>query len=121
MTIVSTHNAEHYAWGEGGGCDGWHLLKDAELHVIQELVPPGKSEKRHRHARARQFFFILCGRAVMELDGNDYPLAAGEGIHIPAGAPHQFRNPFDEPVSFLVTSCPTTRGDRHDLEPPPAA
>lgn len=114
MTVVSTRNSEHYTWGDN--CDGWHLLKDAALHVIQESVPPGKCEKRHRHAVARQFFFILGGRAVMELDGHDHPLAAGEGIHIPAGVPHQFKNPYDEPVSFLVVSSPTTRGDRHDLD-----
>jgi mannose-6-phosphate isomerase-like protein (cupin superfamily) len=52
----------------------------------------------------------------MELDGEDHALAAGEGIHIPAGSPHQFRNPFESAVSFLVISSPTTRGDRRDLD-----
>ena len=114
MKPVSIRSAEHDLWGEG--CDGWHLLKDPELHVIQEAVPPGASERRHVHARARQFFYILAGRAVMVLDGEDHALAAGEGIHIPAGSPHQFKNPFASAVSFLVVSSPTTRGDRRDLD-----
>jgi mannose-6-phosphate isomerase-like protein (cupin superfamily) len=113
MTIVSTKNTEHYVWGEN--CDGWHLLKNSNLHVIQESVPPGKSEQRHFHSVAQQFFFILTGQAVMELAGRDYPLSAGEGIHIPAGKPHQFKNPYNDSVEFLVISNPTTRGDRSDL------
>lgn len=113
MTIVSTKNTEHYVWAEN--CDGWHLLKDPTLHIIQESVPPGKSEHRHLHSVAQQFFFILTGQAIMEVEGQDYPLSVGEGIHIRAGQPHQFKNPYDHPVEFLVISNPTTRGDRADL------
>ena len=113
MRKISTQNAEHSVWGDG--CDGWHLLKDPNLHVIRESVPPGKSEKRHVHTRAQQFFFIIAGQAVMELEGREYALAAGEGIHIPAGQPHQFKNPYAQAVEFLVISNPTTRGDRNDL------
>ncbi len=113
MSVVSTNNAEHYVWGEG--CDGWHLLKDASLSVIQERVPPGKSEQTHRHAAARQFFYILDGRAEMWREGEVFVLTAGQGIEVPPGAAHQFRNPFDDEVSFLVISSPTTRGDRENL------
>lgn len=113
MSVVSTENAEHYVWGEG--CDGWHLLKDPALSVIQERVPPGKSEQTHRHALARQFFYILEGRAEMWRAGEVLVLAAGQGIEIPPGVPHQFRNPFDREVVFLVVSSPTTKGDRENL------
>ena len=113
MHPVSIQNADHYVWGDQ--CDGWHLLKGDSLHVIQEKVPPGKSERRHFHSTAQQFFFILAGQAVMELNGEDHQLSAGEGIHIPPGMPHQFKNPFRDPVEFLVISNPTTRGDRTDL------
>lgn len=109
----SRQNAEHYNWGDR--CEGWHLLKDPDLHVIRELVPPGGSEHRHFHAKAQQFFFILSGSAVMELEGRDFPLEAGDGIHVPAGKPHQFKNPYGTAVEFLVISNPTTRGDRTDL------
>ena len=87
--------------------------------MIQERVPGGAAERRHVHAEAQQFFYILAGRAVMELGGAEHPLAAGEGIHVPAGRPHRFRNPNAEPVDFLVVSQPTTRGDRRDLDGSP--
>jgi mannose-6-phosphate isomerase-like protein (cupin superfamily) len=114
MSTVSLSNAVHYLWGDN--CDGWHFLKTPNLSVIRERVPPGKSEKRHYHSVAQQFFYILSGQAVMELDGQEFQLAAGQGLHIPPEKPHQFRNPFAEPVEFMVISNPTTRGDRVDLD-----
>ena len=84
--------------------------------MIQERVPAGESEKRHRHVKARQFFYILKGEAVMEMDGEMYPLATRQGIEVPPGAVHKFRNDSMEDVEFLVISSPTTRGDRENLE-----
>ena len=110
---VDRASARHYRWGEA--CDGWHLLERGDLSVIEERVPAGAGEARHRHAAARQFFYILEGEAVMELDGDRIPLACGQGLEIPPGAPHQFRNDSAAEVRFLVISMPTTRGDRQDL------
>ncbi len=112
--MIDRSSAEHYLWGNG--CDGWHLVKGADLSVIQERVPAGQSEKRHRHARARQFFFILKGQAVMEMGGQLHPLEAGQGIEVPPGTVHKFRNDSHSDVEFLVVSSPSTRGDRQDLE-----
>jgi hypothetical protein len=61
---ISRENAPHYVWGDN--CDGWHLLQESNLSVIEERMPPGASEVRHFHTNAQQFFFILSGRAVME-------------------------------------------------------
>jgi quercetin dioxygenase-like cupin family protein len=67
MAAVSTANAAHYHWGQS--CDGWHLLATDDLSVIEERMPPGSVEQRHRHAYARQFFYVLDGEAVLELEG----------------------------------------------------
>lgn len=110
---VDPGNAEHYVWG--AGCDGWHLLKQPDLSVIRERVPPGASEVRHRHARARQFFFVLSGRARLEFDDSDVEFGPGQGVHVPAGSAHRFVNAGDEAVEFLVISAPSTAGDRENL------
>ncbi len=102
----------HYPWG--GDSEGWHLLQREDLSVIAERVPPGGSERRHRHARARQFFYVLSGRALIEMAGREVALAAGQGLEVPPGLPHRFMNPYDEDVHFLVVSMPSTRGDRRD-------
>ena len=67
MKKISTLVAEHYVWGDR--CDGWHLVKQPSMGVIHERMPPGTSEVMHFHHRARQFFYMLSGTAVMDLDG----------------------------------------------------
>jgi len=107
---VSRATAEHYTWGSQ--CDGWHLVKDEKLSVIAEQMPPGTSEARHYHVHSQQFFWILSGEAVMEVDGSETRLTSGSGIHIHPGTPHQIRNTSKEPVQFLVISQPPSHGDR---------
>lgn len=113
MKPISVEHAEHYQWGEG--CDGWHLLKQDDLSVIQEQVPPGKCETKHLHRQAHQFFYILSGHAVMVVGDTQIPLKSFQGIEIPPGVPHQFRNDSDKEVTFLVVSAPKSHGDREDV------
>lgn len=114
--MIDIANAEHYAWGDG--CDGWHLLKTDGLSVIQERVPPGRGEVRHYHRSARQFFYILSGEALLEAGGAEHRLAAGQGLEVPPGVPHRFRNGSGNDVVFLVVSSPKSHGDRVDAPEP---
>jgi mannose-6-phosphate isomerase-like protein (cupin superfamily) len=109
---ISKATAEHYTWGNA--CDGWHLVKNPQLSVIQERMPAGAAEVRHFHHHAQQFFYVLAGEAAMEVDGRTMILSAGEGIWIPAGTPHQMRNDSGDEVHFLVISHPPSHGDRQD-------
>lgn len=110
MKIVDRSNTEHYLWGTN--CDGWHLLKRDDLSIITERVPPGENEQHHFHVHSRQFFYILTGEAVMEVDGEIQILQAQQGIEIPPGVVHQFRNESNLDVTFLVISMPKSHGDR---------
>lgn len=112
MGTVSTGNAEHYRWGQG--CDGWHLLAGSDLSVIEERMPPGAAEVRHRHQHARQFFYVLAGELTLELDGEVHCLAIHQGLHVPPGGAHQARNESPDEVRFLVVSSPRSHGDRQD-------
>ncbi len=78
MIILNKASAEHYNWGEN--CDGWHLLKNNNLSVIRELVPPGSSEVSHYHERSRQLFFILEGEARLEVSGKTYLLNKNDSL-----------------------------------------
>jgi mannose-6-phosphate isomerase-like protein (cupin superfamily) len=111
--IKSEANSEHYIWGDN--CDGWHLVKSISLSIIKERVPPGISEVRHLHEKAEQFFYILNGIATIEIGGEDNIINEGEGIHIPAGLPHQFKNISNNDVIFIVTSTPPSHGDRIEI------
>jgi mannose-6-phosphate isomerase-like protein (cupin superfamily) len=102
--------AEHYSWGSG--CDGWHLVNQAELSVIRERMPPGTAEVRHLHRIARQFFFILSGTAQLEAGGITYQLTTGQGLEVVPGTPHQICNLSASDVEFIVVSQPHSHGDR---------
>ncbi len=109
---VSRENAEHYRWGHE--CDAWYLVNDDQLSVIEEFMPPGSAEIRHHHTKAQQFFYIVSGEVLMEVEGKTMLLPAGSGIRVLPGTRHQIRNPSSSPVRFLVISQPRSHGDRVD-------
>ena len=113
LSAIGRYNAEHYIWGQK--CDGWYLLNDPELAVIEEQMPAGTSEALHYHEYAQQFFFMLFGEAMMEVDDQEVRLTAGEGLHIPAGRRHRLRNSSTHMIRFLVISRPPSHGDRVDI------
>jgi mannose-6-phosphate isomerase-like protein (cupin superfamily) len=82
------------------------------MTIIQERMPPGTAETLHRHAKARQFFFVLGGLAVMEHQGVVTSLPPGAGLEIPPGVRHRILNKSDGDLEFLVTSVPPSHGDR---------
>jgi mannose-6-phosphate isomerase-like protein (cupin superfamily) len=110
IAAISRAMADHYVWGEA--CDGWHMVRDSALSVIEESMPPGAHEVRHYHEKAQQFFYILSGEATMEANGETIMLRAGEGIRILPGVRHQIRNESSDAIRFLVISQPPSHGDR---------
>ncbi len=48
----------------------------------------------------------------MEIDGRRVELRERQGLEVPPGVPHQFRNESDAEVVFLVVSAPMAHGDR---------
>ena len=108
--MISKETAEHYVWGEN--CDGWHLVKSADLSVIHERMPPGTFEVRHYHTKARQFFFILSGVATLEISGKREVLQKLEGAEVAPNLPHQMFNDSDGEIEFIIVSHPPSHGDR---------
>ena len=109
---TSIATADHYSWGDS--CEGWHLMRAAAVSVIQERMPPGSCEDRHWHTRARQFFYVLTGTLVVEVEGAMHELTPGLGIELPQGTAHQARNESASDTTFLVISSPPHQGDRRE-------
>ena len=114
MTKVSTGNPlKHYPWGEG--CEGWNFVDEPSFSVKQERMPPGTSEALHYHEHAQQFFFILKGSATFEIDHETVIVNEQEGIHIKAGQKHRITNHTATAIEFILSSQPSTAGDRINL------
>jgi mannose-6-phosphate isomerase-like protein (cupin superfamily) len=107
---INRETAEHYVWG--GNCDGWHLVKQPEVSVIEERMATGASEVRHHHVHARQFFYVLHGELTLEVEGNEYALGPGDGLEVQPGQKHQAFNRTASEVRMLVISQPPSHGDQ---------
>ena len=78
-------------------------------------MPAGAAEQLHYHAKAQQFFFILKGIASFEIEGEMIEVHAQEGLHIKAGLKHRILNNTSSDLEFILSSQPSTAGDRINL------
>jgi mannose-6-phosphate isomerase-like protein (cupin superfamily) len=108
--ITNRENAYHYKWGKG--CEGWVMLARDDMLVIEERMPPGTSEHRHYHEKARQLFMVTEGEFTIEIEGAIHLLGPGDTIEVEPGQWHQAFNRSDSPVLFINTSSPSAHGDR---------
>lgn len=47
----------------------------------------------HSHEKEDEFFFVLEGRFIIELEGNEIELSQGQGTVVPKGVKHKPRSP----------------------------
>jgi quercetin dioxygenase-like cupin family protein len=73
--------------------------------LIDMHVPPGGGPPPHRHD-FEESFILLDGELQAIFRGEKRVVRAGETIHIPANAPHQFHNASSKPVRMLCICSP---------------
>ncbi len=107
------HPLQHATWGNK--CDAFTLMDTEALSIKQEAMPANTAEELHYHKEAQQFFYILQGEAVFEIDYAIILLQKGEGIEVSPGIHHRILNKQTELLEFLVCSQPSTVNDRHNV------
>jgi quercetin dioxygenase-like cupin family protein len=73
--------------------------------LIDMHIPPGGGPPPHRHD-FEETFTLLQGELEFTFRGAKKILRSGATIHIPANAPHQFRNSSTEPARLLCICSP---------------
>lgn len=73
--------------------------------LIDMHVPPGGGPPPHRHD-FEETFVLLDGELEATFRGEKRVVRAGETIHIPANAPHQFHNSSSQPVRMFCICSP---------------
>jgi quercetin dioxygenase-like cupin family protein len=73
--------------------------------LIDMHVPPGGGPPPHRHD-FEETFIILDGELALTFRGNKIVAKAGDTVHIPASAPHQFHNSSPQAVRMLCLCSP---------------
>jgi quercetin dioxygenase-like cupin family protein len=78
--------------------------------LIDMHIPPGGGPPPHRHD-FEETFALLEGEMVATFRGEKTVVRAGETVHIPANAPHQFHNASDGAVRLLCVCSPAGQED----------
>lgn len=67
-------------------------------------VPAGKeSFVYHSHQREEEWIYVISGRGIAEIDGEEFEVAAGDFMGFPTpSVAHHLRNPYDEDLVYLV-------------------
>jgi quercetin dioxygenase-like cupin family protein len=73
--------------------------------LIDMHVPHGGGPPPHRHD-FEETFILLDGELQATFRGEKRIVRAGETVHIPANAPHQFHNASSKPVRMLCICSP---------------
>lgn len=72
--------------------------------LAEASMRPGQKTDRHYHKISEEFYFLLEGSALMEIDGETREVGPGDAILIPAGAWHQITAATD--LRFLCCCAP---------------
>lgn len=72
--------------------------------LAEATLPAGVETQRHYHKVSEEFYYLLKGRGLMEIDGDEREVGPGDAILIPAGAWHQLRALQD--MQFLCCCAP---------------
>lgn len=72
--------------------------------LAEATLPVGASTERHYHRLSEEFYYVLEGRGMMEIDGEQREVGPGDAVLIPAGAWHQIRA--TEDLRFLCCCAP---------------
>ena len=78
--------------------------------LIDMLVPPGGGPPPHRHD-FEESFTVLEGEIEATFRGKKLVVRAGETIHIPANAPHYFKNVTSQAARLLCICSPAGQED----------
>jgi quercetin dioxygenase-like cupin family protein len=73
--------------------------------LIDMHIPPGGGPPPHRHD-FEETFMILEGEIEATFRGRKLVAIAGQTVHIPANAPHQFRNSSSQPARLMCICSP---------------
>ncbi len=67
-------------------------------------IPPGKeSFIYHSHHREEEWIYILSGKGMAEIDGEEYEVEQGDFMGFPTpGVAHHLRNPYENELIYLT-------------------
>ena len=109
MKIVTISNCEPYVAEDKSvatefigpsSCD----LKN--ISVANIIIPAGVTVKKHYHILSEETYQIISGSGIMNLDGEEALITAGQAVAIKQGQWHSISNKTNSDLLMCVTCSP---------------
>jgi mannose-6-phosphate isomerase-like protein (cupin superfamily) len=98
------------------------LLETAAGALTHCTLPPGRTSLAVRHRTVEEIWYCLGGRGEVWRRQDDHQevvqVEAGIALTIPLGVYFQFRNPGDEPLTFIIATMPPWPGPEEAMRVP---
>ncbi len=79
---------------------------DGQLAAFHLVAPPMSGPPRHVHTREDEWFYVLEGELVFELDGERHTIGAGGSVWLRRGVVHAYQNFTDRDARLLIVTTP---------------
>jgi transcriptional regulator with XRE-family HTH domain len=94
---------------EGSGSIYTRLGGEFPGRAIEPMLvtlPSGQSTGKKMSHAGEEFYYVLEGNVVFDVDGKEYIVRSGDSIHFPSTIPHSMQNPYDRNVKVLCFVTP---------------
>lgn len=82
------------------------MVRGRKLEPVLAIFGPGGKSGKHPHSHSHEeFAFVVKGRVVLTLGGEEHSLGPGDAVTLPATAPRRWENNGDETVEILIVSA----------------
>jgi quercetin dioxygenase-like cupin family protein len=91
--IVRAADEGDERWFFGGGIHRWMATAaetDGAYLLFEDQMEAGKTTPLHLHPQADESMYVLDGRILMHLDGEQREVGPGGLVMVPRGMPHAF-------------------------------
>lgn len=82
------------------------LFESTRFFCDLYCLAPGQGQRVHSHAESDKVYYVLSGRATIQVGEEVGEVEAGVAVLAPAGLPHGVDNRSAEPVTLLVFMAP---------------
>ena len=98
------------------GATVWAMLSDEEkeqagVQLAYGYLLPGKTATLHMHQKSDEIYYVMCGKGIMHLGEQQYPVTKGSIAFIPKEMPHSLENNSNQNLEVVCISSPAYQKD----------
>jgi mannose-6-phosphate isomerase-like protein (cupin superfamily) len=80
----------------------FEVLSDAPDHKVKRIVvEPGGVLSLQRHKQRSEHWFVVSGKGIASVDGNNYSVQTGSAVDIPSRKNHRLENSSTENLVII--------------------